>query len=196
MLLFDLFLGLNLIGQSLDAQDHWCRITAFFEERFRGRIQQITDHPCFVLSLKSLVNELLSELYTVLFISDFTTVRTCSKSDLNFNQRSSDGSWLEVFETGKKQSSESPYITRNPMKSDWILIFCFMFIIVHHILFSSYSSCAFLMSLPWSRSEIFCEKAPIRDGLGAGGQRPKEKRGFFDFATRKTTVKGVLERGS
>eukprot|EP00933_Yihiella_yeosuensis_P072348 TRINITY_DN80723_c0_g1_i1.p1 TRINITY_DN80723_c0_g1~~TRINITY_DN80723_c0_g1_i1.p1 ORF type:complete len:694 (+),score=146.44 TRINITY_DN80723_c0_g1_i1:108-2084(+) len=27
--------------------------------------------------------------------------------------------------------------------------------------------------------------APIRDGLGAGIQRPKEKRGFFDFSTRK-----------
>ena len=27
-------------------------------------------------------------------------------------------------------------------------------------------------------------EAPIRDGLGAGGQRPSEKRGFFDYATR------------
>eukprot|EP00930_Biecheleria_cincta_P004957 TRINITY_DN105885_c0_g1_i1.p1 TRINITY_DN105885_c0_g1~~TRINITY_DN105885_c0_g1_i1.p1 ORF type:complete len:844 (-),score=166.08 TRINITY_DN105885_c0_g1_i1:208-2739(-) len=26
---------------------------------------------------------------------------------------------------------------------------------------------------------------PIRNGLGAGGQRPSEKRGFFDFASRK-----------
>lgn len=60
---------------------------------------------------------------TVFVISDFTTVRTCSKSDLNFNQRSSDWSWLEVFETGKKQSSESPYITLNPNEIYWILIF-------------------------------------------------------------------------
>eukprot|EP00440_Ansanella_granifera_P052809 gb/GFBE01057259.1/.p1 GENE.gb/GFBE01057259.1/~~gb/GFBE01057259.1/.p1 ORF type:complete len:855 (+),score=207.07 gb/GFBE01057259.1/:1-2565(+) len=28
-------------------------------------------------------------------------------------------------------------------------------------------------------------QAPIRENLGAGGQRPSEKRGFFDFATRK-----------
>ncbi|CAJ1358858.1 unnamed protein product, partial [Effrenium voratum] len=28
-------------------------------------------------------------------------------------------------------------------------------------------------------------EAPIREGLGAGGQRPMEKRGFFDFATRR-----------
>ncbi|CAK9036936.1 unnamed protein product [Durusdinium trenchii] len=28
-------------------------------------------------------------------------------------------------------------------------------------------------------------EAPIRNGLGAGGQRPAEKRGFFDFATRR-----------
>lgn len=28
-------------------------------------------------------------------------------------------------------------------------------------------------------------EAPIRDGLGAGGQRPSEKRGFFDYATRR-----------
>lgn len=182
MLFFDLFLGrgLNLIGQSLDAQDHWCRITAFFEERFRGRVQQITDHPCFVLSLKSLVNVFLWKLYTVLVISDFTTVRTCSKSDLNFNQRSSDWSWLGIFETGKKQSSESPYITLNPMKSieSYFFASCSSLFII---------SCSLLVPFWCPCHEVvqkICEKAPIRDGLGAGGQRPKEKRGFFDFATR------------
>jgi len=35
-------------------------------------------------------------------------------------------------------------------------------------------------------------EAPIRDGLGAGGQRPKEKRGFFDFATRRQVPQSDL----
>eukprot|EP00931_Biecheleriopsis_adriatica_P074991 TRINITY_DN48955_c0_g1_i1.p1 TRINITY_DN48955_c0_g1~~TRINITY_DN48955_c0_g1_i1.p1 ORF type:complete len:884 (+),score=155.10 TRINITY_DN48955_c0_g1_i1:130-2652(+) len=35
-------------------------------------------------------------------------------------------------------------------------------------------------------------EAPIRDGLGAGGQRPSEKHGFFDFATRKKVPESSL----
>ncbi|CAE8695136.1 unnamed protein product [Polarella glacialis] len=35
-------------------------------------------------------------------------------------------------------------------------------------------------------------EAPIRDGLGAGSQRPSEKRGFFDFHTRRKVPDSAL----
>lgn len=39
-------------------------------------------------------------------------------------------------------------------------------------------------------------QAPIRNGLGAGGQRPAEKRGFFDFATRSVRPDNSAEDSS
>ena len=114
------------IGQSLDAQDHWCRITAFFEERFRGRVQQITDHPCFVLSLKSLVNVFLWELLCLSFPT------------LQHSESAQRATWTSTKEDlidldwGSSKLARSSLV--NHLISQWIswnLLnseFCFMFV--------------------------------------------------------------------